>query len=208
MFSFFSSLLNIDSEKPSSSSNSTKSDIIKILKKKNLSYSNIPNGINVDITNTENINDLYTLTIPIDFKDKHYIHIKLNLKNKDGDCVNCIYLYKIINDKIEFTNRIKIIDLETIKCDGDNSRIAEPIIKITNDLLKEIINTNHQVGTLGGNTTDSTKNDSITQSDVKDFRYLKYKSKYNNLKNIMNTSLSESSDSENSKSSRSSFSSD
>jgi len=198
MFSFFSTLFNIDSEKSSSSSNSTKSDIIKILKKRNLVYSNISNGINVNIINAENENDTYTLTIPIDFKDKKYIHIKLNLKNKVGDCINCIYLYKIINDKLQFINRIKIIDLETIKCDEDNSRIADSIVKIINDLLNEILNTNHQIGTLGGNT------DSITQSDVQDFRYLKYKSKYNSLKNIMNTSLSESSESESKLSSASS----
>jgi hypothetical protein len=201
MLSFFSSLLNIESDKSKSSGSSTKSDIINILKKRNLSYLSVTNGIKVDITNTDNENDIYTLTIPLNFKDTHYVHIKKNLKNKDGDCINCIYLYKITETELKFINRIKIIDLETIKCDEDNTRISTKIIKIIEDLLNEIIvskgaltssTTNvHQVGTLGGN------NDSITNSDVRDFRYLKYKSKYNNLKNIMNTSLTESSDSSN-----------
>jgi hypothetical protein len=188
MLSFFSSFFNTDSEGLSGSSTSIKSDIINTLKKHNLSYKNVSNGINVDIINTENTNDIYTITIPTNFKDEHNIHIKKNLKNKDGDCINCIYIYKFVNDKLEFVNRIKIIDLETIKCDGDNSRISLKIVKIIEELLKEINKMHHQIGTSGG------ENDTITQSDVQDFRYLKYKSKYNNLKNIMDTSLTESDD--------------
>lgn len=185
MLSFISSLFNIDSD-DSAGTSSTKSDIIKTLKKKNLPYTNVSNGINVDIINTENNKDLYTITIPLNFKDTNYIHITKNLKNKDGDCINCIYLYKIKDAKLEFVNRIKIIDLNTIKCDEDNSRISNTILKNITDLLNEITNINHQIGRFGGET------DTITNSDTKDFRYLKYKSKYNKLKNIMNTSITDS----------------
>jgi hypothetical protein len=185
MLSFISSFLNINSE-DSARTSSTKSDIIKILKKKNLTYSNVSNGINVDISNTENDKDIYTITIPLNFKDTHYIHIKKNLKSKDGDCINCIYLYKIKDAKLEFVNRIKIIDLSTIKCDEDNSRISNTIIKSITDLLNEILNINHQSETIGGEA------DTITNSDIQNFRYLKYKSKYNKLKNIMNTSVTDS----------------
>jgi hypothetical protein len=185
MLSFINSLFNIDSE-DSAGASSTKSDIIKILKKRNLSYTNVSNGINLDIANTENDKDIYTVTIPLNFKNTQYVHIKKNLKNKDGDCINCIYLYKIKDAKLEFVNRIKIIDLNTIKCDEDNSRISNTIIKTISDLLNEITNINHQIGTLGGEA------DTITNSDVQNFRYLKYKSKYNKLKNIMNTSVTDS----------------
>ena len=199
------------------SESSKKSYITNTLKTLNKPYDDVSNGINISITNTQNINDVHTVTIPTNFRDTLYIYIKKNLKDTNGDYVNCFYVHKYVDDKLKFVNRIKIIDLETIKIDANNERIPESILPKIAIILNKIIGniSDENIDLSGGKESNSENNnersserstersserstvnsninnDSITNSDVQDFRYLKYKSKYNNLKNIMNTSVSE-----------------
>ena len=189
MLSFLSSLF-YDSE------NSKKSYITNTLKVLNKPYTNVSNGINIDFKSTDNINEVTTVTIPTNFRETLNIYIKKNLKDTNGDYINCFYVYKFDNNLLNFINRIKIIDLETIKVDTNNERIPETILsKITTILNTINQNINYKkIDLTGGSESndDDENNMTITKSDVQDFRYLKYKSKYNNLKKIMNTSITES----------------
>jgi len=189
MLSFFSSLFF-------DSNSSKKSYITNTLKTLNKPYTDVSNGINIDITNTQNINDVHTVTIPTNFRDTLYIYIKKNLKDTNGDYINCFYVHKYVDDKLKFVNRIKIVDLETIKIDANNERIPDTILPKITIILNEIMqNINKENIDLSGGSESSPEDDdnaSITKSDVQDFKYLIYKSKYNNLKKIMNTSITES----------------
>ena len=189
MLSFFSSLFF-------DSNSSKKSYITNTLKTLNKPYTDVSNGINVDITNTQNINDVHTVTIPTNFRDTLYIYMKKNIKDINGDYVNCFYVHKYVDDKLKFVNRIKIVDLETIKIDANNERIPDTLLPKITIILNEIMqNINKENIDLSGGSESSPEDDnnaSITKSDVQDFKYLKYKSKYNNLKKIINTSISES----------------
>lgn len=181
MLSFFSSLFF-------DSNSSKKSYITNTLKTLNKQYTDVSNGINVDITNTQNINDVHTVTIPTNFRDTLYIYIKKNIKDTNGDYVNCFYVHKYVDDRLKFVNRIKIIDLETIKIDANNERIPETILpKITiilNEIMQNINKENIDLKGGSESSSDEEDNKSITKSDVQDFKYLKYKSKYNNLKKL------------------------
>ena len=189
MLSFLSSLF-YDSE------NSKKSYITNTLKVLNKPYTNVSNGINIDFKLTDNTNEVTTVTIPTNFRETSNIYIKKNLKDTNGEYINCFYVYKFDNNLLNFINRIKIIDLETIKVDSNNERIPEAILsKITTILNTINQNINYKkIDLTGGSESndDDENNMTITKSDVQDFRYLKYKSKYNNLKKIMNTSITES----------------
>ena len=176
MFSFISSLFNSTDDL---SDHSFKSNIIKVLKNRNILYNEILSGISV------NINDSYNIVIPNNMEKENYIQIKKTLKNKYYDDVNCIYMYKYEDSKLKFINRIKIIDNQNIKCDENNTRIEDKLIELIEDLLKEITNNFKR---------ENNRNyfESITKSDINDFKYLQEQSKYNNLKKIMEAEISES----------------
>ena len=137
MLSFISSFFS-DSE------STKKSYITNTLKVLNKQYTNVSNGINIEITNRDNINDIHTVTIPTNFRDTLYIHIKKNLKDTNGDYVNCFYVHKYVDDKLKFVNRVKIIDLETIKVDADNTRIPESLLPKITPILNKIIEDNNK----------------------------------------------------------------
>lgn len=176
MFSFISSLF---SNTDDSNDRSFKSNIIKVLKNKNILYNEILSGISV------NINDSYNIVIPNNMDKDNYIQIKKTLKNKYYDDVNCIYMYKYEDSKLKFVNRIKIIDNQNIKCDENNTRIEDKLIEIVEEILKEITNNYKRQN-------NDNHFESITKSDILDFKYLQEQSKYNNLKKLMNAEISES----------------
>jgi hypothetical protein len=176
MFSFISSLFsNIDD----SNDISFKSNIIRVLKKRNILYNEILSGISI------NINESYNVVIPNTMDKENYIQIKTTLKNKYYDDINCIYMYKYEDFKLKFVNRIKIIDNQNIKCDENNSRIENKLLEIVEDILKEITNNFKRQH-------NDNHFESITKSDIMDFKYLQEQSKYNNLKKIMEAEISES----------------
>jgi hypothetical protein len=176
MFSNLQSFFNYIGGKSESSNNSIKS----ILTKKGIQFSEIQSGINV------NFNDTYDVIFPTNIKESNYIHVKRDLKNKDGECIKCIYLYKLKNNKLTFVNRIKIINIDNIKVDEEDARIDNKLINVIEGIINDINTTETHRG--GSETASST----ITKTDVKDLKLLEYKSKYNNLKKIMEASISDS----------------
>jgi hypothetical protein len=180
MFSLISSLF---SNTDDSNDGSFKSNIIKVLKNRNILYNEILSGISV------NINNLYNIVIPNNIDKDNYIQIKKTLKNKYYDDVNCIYMYKYEESKLKFINRIKIIDNQNIKCDEKNERIEEKLILMIEEILEEIIKDYKKNKRVQGNDNHF---ESITKSDIMDFKYLQEQSKYNNLKKILEAEISES----------------
>jgi hypothetical protein len=162
--------------------NPFKTIMIRTIKEKNLLYTEVSSGINI------NINDQYTIVIPYNFNTENYIQIKKELKDSDGNCIGCIYLYKHIDKSLKFINRIKILDLSSIKCDEDNSRIDIKLVSTIEKLLNEILGHYNKKLVGGGNNYD----DSITNTDINDYNYLKETSKYKNMKKILHTTLTES----------------
>ena len=174
MFSNLQSFFNYIGGTHESSNNSIKS----VLTKKGIQFSEIQSGINV------NFNDTYDVVFPTNLKESRYIHVKRDLKNKDGECIKCIYLYKLNNNKLNFVNRIKIMNVDNIKVDEEDARIDNELIT----LIEKIINESNVTETQNSSSEPVT----ITKSDVKDLKLLEYKSKYNNLKKIMEASISDS----------------
>jgi hypothetical protein len=162
--------------------NPFKTIMIRTIKEKNLLYTEVSSGINI------NINDQYTIVIPYNFNTENYIQIKKELKDSDGNCIGCIYLYKHTDKSLKFINRIKILDLSSIKCDEDNSRIDIKLVTLVEKLLNEILGHYNKKLVGGGNNYD----DSITNTDINDYNYLKETSKYKNMKKILHTTLTES----------------
>ncbi len=160
--------------------------ITKVIKKtlddNKLIYDDKPSGISI------NINNEYIVIIPNNFNTEHYIQIKKTLKDKDGNCIECVYLYKLKERPLKFVNRIKILDINNIKSDEDDSRIEIKLVSTIEKLLNEIID-NHNKKLVGG----SNYNDSITNTDINDYKYLLEQSKYKNLKKILNATLTETS---------------
>jgi hypothetical protein len=171
--------------------NPFKTIMIRTIKEKNLLYTEVSSGINI------NINDQYTIVIPYNFNTEKNIQIKKELKDSDGNRIGCIYLYKHIDKSLKFINRIKILDLSSIKCDEDVSRIDPKLVTLIEKLLNEIIGHYNKKLVGGGNSY----NDSITNTDINDYNYLKETSKYKNMKKILHTSLTESATSDVSESS-------
>ena len=174
MFSNLQSFFNYIGGTHESSNNSIKS----VLTKKGIQFSEIQSGINV------NFNDTYDVVFPTNLKESHYIHVKRDLKNKDGECIKCIYLYKLNNSKLNFVNRIKIINVDNIKVDEEDARIDDKLIHVIEGIINDV---NANETQHGGSETAT-----ITKSDVNDLKLLEYKSKYNNLKKIMEASISDS----------------
>jgi hypothetical protein len=171
--------------------NPFKNIIIKTIKEHKLLHTEVSNGVNI------NINDKYTIVIPYNFNTEKNIQIKKELKDSDGNRIGCIYLYKHIDKSLKFINRIKILDLSSIKCDEDVSRIDPKLVTLIEKLLNEIIGHYNKKLVGGGNSY----NDSITNTDINDYNYLKETSKYKNMKKILHTSLTESATSDVSESS-------
>jgi hypothetical protein len=174
MFSNLQSFFNYIGGTHESSNNSIKN----ILTKKGIQFSEIQSGINV------NFNDTYDVVFPTNLKESRYIHVKKDLKNKDGECIKCIYLYKLNNSKLNFVNRIKIINIDNIKVDEEDARIDDKLIHVIEGIINDV---NANETQHGGSETAT-----ITKSDVNDLKLLEYKSKYNNLKKIMEASISDS----------------
>jgi hypothetical protein len=174
MFSNLQSFFNYIGGTHESSNNSIKSVLIQ----KGIQFSEIQSGINV------NFNDEYDVVFPTNIKESNYIHVKRDLKNRDGECIKCIYLYKLNNNKLIFVNRIKIINIDNIKVDEEDARIDDKLIPVIERIINEVNLTKTQHG--GSETA------TITKSDVTDLKLLEYKSKYNNLKKIMEASISDS----------------
>ena len=163
--------------------NSIKNIIIRTIKEHNFLYTEVISGINI------NINNEYTVVIPYNFNTEHFIQIKKDLKDSDGNCIGCIYLYKYTDKSLKFINRIKILDSSNIKCDEDDSRIEIKLVSSVEKLLNEIIG-NYNKKFSGGSYT---YNDLVTNTDVNDYNYLKETSKYKNMKKILHTVLTETS---------------
>jgi len=157
--------------------------IIKTITEQKFLYTESLSGINL------NINNEYTIVIPYNFNIEHYIQIKKDLKDSDGNCIGCIYLYKYTEKSLKFVNRIKILDLSNIKCDEDDSRIDIKLVSSVEKLLNEIISNYNKKLSGGG----YTYNDLVTNTDVNDYNYLKETSKYKNMKKILHTVLTETS---------------
>lgn len=187
MFSFFSSILNSPMNEGGNIKNNTiKNSIKNVLDNKKILYSEINTGINL------NINNKYNVVIPYDIIKKNHIQIKRLLKDKDGNCVECIYIYKLKDDKLEFLNRIKILDLKNIRSDNDNTRIDENFIKILEKIINEINNDYNKNGNIESSEKSeksSESNESVTKTDKLDYEFLKNKSK---IKKIYNTTITES----------------
>ena len=184
MFSIINSIFNMTGGEISNN-NTIKNVIIKTIKNHNLLYTETVSGINI------NINNEYTIIVPYNFSTEHYIQFRKNLKDSDGNCIECIYLYKFTNKSLKFINRIKILDLSNLKCDEDDSRIEVKLVYSIEKLLNEIID-NHNKKLVGGGSS-GIYTDSITHTDINDFNYLKEQSKYKNLKKILNATLTETS---------------
>ena len=102
MFSNLQSFFNYIGGTHESSNNTIKS----VLTKKGIQFSDIQSGINV------NFNDEYDVVFPSNVKESNYIYVKKNLKDKDGKVIKCIYNYKLEDNKLNFINRIKLINRE------------------------------------------------------------------------------------------------
>jgi hypothetical protein len=189
MLSIINSIFNMQGGQVNE--NPFKNIIINTIKNNKLLYTEVSSGINI------NINDQYTIVIPYNFNTEYYIQIKKELKDSDGNCIGCIYLYKFINNSLKFVNRIKILDLSSIKCDEDSSRIDLKLVTLVEKLLNEIIGHYNKKLVGGGNNYD----DSITNTDINDYNYLKETSKYKSMKKILHTTLTESATSDLSESS-------
>ena len=161
MFSFINSIFKITGG--TNSESTFRKTIISALESRKIKYSEILSGINFSLTN---FND-YNIIIPESFIDDKYIQIKLSLKDKDSNSINCIYLYKLIEDKLKFINRIKIIDTNSIKCDEDKDRIDDKLIRTIDDILLEILK-NNSSSKVGGNNKSytETSQDDTTQSET------------------------------------------
>jgi hypothetical protein len=144
-----------------------KSRIINVLKKRNLNYSETLSGIKLDFQ------DDFNVIIPLNIMNNNIIQIKKNLKNKKGESINSVYVYKMIHNKLKFINRIKILDLNNVKIDQNPERVDPNLLNLLNLILNEIFSTKKIA-------TGSPE--SVTRSDKIDAKYLEYKSKYNNLK--------------------------
>jgi hypothetical protein len=112
---------------------SIKDNIIKSIVDNKLLYTETPIGINI------NFNNEYNVIIPNNFNTEHYIQIKKELNDSNGNTIECTYLYKFIENKLKFINRIKIVDIYNLKCDEDDSRIDIKLISKIDKLLNEII---------------------------------------------------------------------
>jgi len=189
MLSIINSIFNMQGGQVNE--NPFKNIIIKTIKEHKLLYTEVSSGVNI------NINDQYTIVIPYNFNTEKNIQIKKELKDSDGNRIGCIYLYKHIDKSLKFINRIKILDLSSIKCDEDVSRIDPKLVTLIEKLLNEIIGHYNKKLVGGGNSY----NDSITNTDINDYNYLKETSKYKNMKKILHTSLTESATSDVSESS-------
>jgi hypothetical protein len=196
MFSFFSSLFNSEGGVRSSRNKTIKDTIIETMSKLNILYDEKQDGLNIKM-DTE-----FIVVVPSDFNKEQFINIKKELKDKDGNIVTCHYIYKYANKELKFVNRIKVVDSNYLKCDSDESRIDIKLIKKTENLLNSIIE-NHKKNIIGGtydissarseSINESTSN-SITKSDINDYKYLQKISKYKELKKkISNINISESS---------------
>jgi hypothetical protein len=58
------------------SEDSKKSYITSTLNMLKKPYTNVSNGINIELTNSENKSDVHTVTIPTNFRDTLFIYIK------------------------------------------------------------------------------------------------------------------------------------
>jgi len=195
MFSIFNYIFNMNGGKINNFS--IKDNIIKSITDNKLLYTETPIGINI------NFNNEYNVIIPNNFNTEHYIQIKKELNDSSGNIIECTYLYKFIENKLKFINRIKIVDVYNLKCDEDDSRIDIKLIAKIDKLLDEII-TNYKIlnkdtakdETNISNVSNLTNNnsnytDSITNTDKNDYKYLQEQSKYKNLKKILNANLTE-----------------
>ena len=174
MFSNLQLFFNYIGGTHESSNNTIKS----VLTKKGIQFSDIQSGINV------NFNDEYDVVFPSNVKESNYIYVKKNLKDKDGKVIKCIYNYKLEDNKLNFINRIKLINDDNIKVDDKCGRIDDKLVHV----IEGIINESNVTETQSGGSETAT----ITKSDLKDLKLLEYKSKYNNLKKIMEASISDS----------------
>jgi hypothetical protein len=166
MFSFINSIFKITGG--TNSESTFRKTIISTLESRKIKYSEVLSGINFTLTN---FND-YNIIIPESFIDDKYIQIKLSLKDKDSNSINCIYLYKLIEDKLKFINRVKIIDTNSIKCDEDKDRIDDKLIRTIDAILLEILK-NNSSSKVGGNnrnytetSQDETSQDETSQDDT------------------------------------------
>jgi hypothetical protein len=185
MFSIINSILNI-SDGDDNSAN-VQNTIFTLLKNKNLKPIEVPSGISIIM------NDDYTVIIPKNFNNQQYIQIRKQLKDKDGNSIECIYLYKFIDKNLKFINRIKILDISNLKCDENDSRIDLKLISEIDKLLLEIIKSYNETTKIIKKTKEFVggNQDSISASDINDYKYLQEQSKYKNLKKMLNTSITE-----------------
>ena len=187
MLSFLQSFFTTDKEPE------IQSPVLNVLRQQGLKYKEVKGGVQVNIHDeSENI---YLITIPLKFIG--YIQIIKELKDKSGDCFNCVYVYKFKKDELVFVNRIKLINSlnPDMIIDENDSRMNVHLLGIVEKLVKNI---NNEIinGSKKDNSIDlyvSTDTDdtvlSVTKSDVNDFNYIKYKSKYNNLKNTQDVTM-------------------
>jgi hypothetical protein len=195
MFSIFNYIFNMNGGKINNFS--IRDNIIKSITDNKLLYTETPIGINI------NFNNEYNVIIPNNFNTEHYIQIKKELNDSNGNTIECTYLYKFIENKLKFINRIKTIDIYNLKCDEDDSRIDIKLIAKIDKLLDEIItnykslnkDTSKDVTNVSSannvSNNDSNYTDSITNTDKNDYKYLQEQSKYKNLKKILNANLTE-----------------
>jgi hypothetical protein len=184
MLSFLQSFFTTDKEPE------IQSPVLNVLRQQGLKYKEVKGGVQVNIHDeSENI---YLITIPLKFIG--YIQIIKELKDKSGDCFNCVYVYKFNKDELVFVNRIKLINSlnPDMIIDENDSRINIHLLGIVEKLVKninnEIINGSKKDNSIDL-IIDTDTSLSVTKSDVNDFNYIKYKSKYNNLKNTQDVTM-------------------
>ena len=184
MLSFLQSFFTTDKEPE------IQSPVLNVLRQQGLKYKEVKGGVQVNIHDeSENI---YLITIPLKFIG--YIQIIKELKDKSGDCFNCVYVYKFNKDELVFVNRIKLINSlnPDMIIDENDSRINIHLLGIVEKLVKninnEIINVSKKDNSIDL-IIDTDTSLSVTKSDVNDFNYIKYKSKYNNLKNTQDVTM-------------------
>jgi len=187
MLSFLQSFFTTDKEPEVYSS------VITVLRRQGLKYKETKGSVQVNIQDESD--NTYMITIPLKFIG--YIQIVKELKDKSGDCFNCVYVYKFNKDELVFVNRIKLINSlnPDMIIDDDDSRISNIhllgiIEKLIKNIYEETANSNKKKNSIDlyvSNNSDDTV--SISKSDVNDFNYIKYKSKYNNLKNIQDVTM-------------------
>ncbi len=180
MLSILSSLLNSQiGEGGDQKGNTVKGTIKKVLNDKVISYNETNSGINL------NINNKYNIIIPYNVLNVKHVQIKKLLKDKEAKCIECTYLYKIREGRLEFITRVKILDSNNIRSDDDDSRIDKNVLKIVEELLEEI-----KKEYKGSESVESTEKseESITNTDVLDYKKIKDKSR---IKKLYNTTLTE-----------------